>query len=79
MTTDTVYRLPDYTSLVDNVEEYSAAWQSMAKPIEEALGITLSGFDPMFMFTKGNPNGVSTTITLPVWFVRDLNTALENK
>ena len=69
------YRLPDYTSLVDNAEQYCKAWQDMAKPVEEKLGITLSGFDPDFMFTKGNPNGLSTVISLPVWFVCDLNKA----
>lgn len=70
------YRLPNYTDLVDNVDEYVAAWQGLAKPIEQALGLTLSGFDPDFSFTKGNPNGMCTSVQLPMWFVRDLNTAL---
>jgi len=67
------YRLPDYTTLVDNAEQYCNSWQQLAKPVEEKLGLTLTAFDPDYMFTKGNPNGLSTTITLPVWFVRDLS------
>ena len=70
------YRLPNYIDLVDTVDEYIEAWQTMAKPIEQAMGLTLSGFDPGFSFTKGNPNGVSTSIQLPVWFVRDFNIAI---
>ena len=70
------YRMPDYTTLVDNVDEYCQAWQQLAKPIEEEMGLTLSGFDPDFSFTKGNPNGVSTSLTLPLWFVRDFNALL---
>ena len=71
------YRLPDYTTLVNDADKYCDAWQAMARPIEQALGLTLSGFDPDFMFTKGNPNGLSTSISLPVWFVRDLNEKLK--
>lgn len=73
------YRLPDYTALVDNAEQYCKAWQDLAKPVEEKLGLTLTTFDPDFMFTKGNPNGLSTSISLPVWFVRDLNKAIGTK
>ena len=72
------YRLPDYVTLVDNVDEYCQAWQQLAKPVEEAMGLTLSGFDPDFSFTKGNPNGVSTYITLPLWFVRDFGQIISN-
>jgi hypothetical protein len=67
------FRMPDYKTLIADQDAYITAWQDMAKPVEEALGLTLTGFDPGFLFRKGNPNGVSTVIDLPVWFVRDLN------
>lgn len=73
MAKNTAYRLPDYTTLVYTIEEYCDAWQALAAPIEKAMGLTLSGFDPDFSFTKGNPNGVSVNIQLPMWFVKDLN------
>lgn len=70
------YHLPDYTTLIDNAEQYSESWRQLAKPVEEKLGLTLTAFDPDYIFTKGNPNGLPTIITLPVWFVRDLNKLL---
>lgn len=52
----------------------------MAKPIESALGLELSMFDPTFVFTKGNPQTTAvTTVNLPVWFVRDLSQVLLQK
>ena len=73
------YRLPNYTDLVDTVDEYVAAWNDLARPIEQAFNLTLSGFDPDYQFTKGNPNGMATSITLPTWFVRELSQVLERK
>ena len=70
------YRLPDFQTLVDSAEEYCAAWKDMAKPVEETMGLTLTAFDPDFLFTKGNPNGLPVSISLPLWFVRDLNKAI---
>lgn len=74
------YSLPDYDKVTDDVDAYAKAWQKMAAPIERNLGLTLNGFDPSFVFLKGNPqtNDV-TTVNLPVWFVRDLSEALLKK
>lgn len=71
------YSLPDYKNVTTDIDEYIKAWRDLAAPIEQQLGLTLNGFDPVFNFLKGNPqtNNV-TTIDLPVWFVRDLSTAL---
>ena len=73
------YRLPDYTTLINDADQYCKAWQDMARPVEQSMGLTLTAFDPDFMFTKGNPNGLSTSISLPLWFVRELNKALGAK
>lgn len=73
------YRLPDYTTLVNDADQYCNAWQNMAKPVEQAMGLTLTAFDPDFLFTKGNPNGMPVSISLPLWFVRDLNKAIGAK
>jgi hypothetical protein len=71
------YALPDYAKVTADIDEYISAWQGMAKPVETALNLTLSGFDPEFVFTKGNPNsGNAITVSLPVWFVRDLSQSL---
>lgn len=72
-----LYPLPDYKSTTPNIDEYVAAWRSMAKPIERELGLTLNGFDPTFIFIKGSPQqSMSATVNLPVWFVRDLAATL---
>lgn len=71
------YRLPDYQTVTEDVDTYIAAWQSLAKPVEEALGLNLFAYDPLFVFQKGNPQTSSvTTVELPVWFVRDLSARL---
>lgn len=74
------YPLPDYQKVTDDLDEYIAAWRALAAPIERELGLTLHGFDPSFQFLKGNPQRtVSTTVDLPVWFVRDLASKLTEK
>lgn len=71
------YALPDYKTVTDDIDVYTKAWQQMAAPIEQQLGVTLHGFDPAFVFLKGNPQTDNvTTVSLPVWFVRDLSQAL---
>jgi len=71
------YNLPDYKTVTNDLDTYIGAWRSMAKPIEEALGLELSAYDPTFVFVKGNPQTAAvTTVNLPVWFVRDLSQAL---
>lgn len=68
------YPLPDYTNVTGDIDQYIRAWRDMAAPVERALGLTLNGFDPGFVFIKGNPQTSTTTsVSLPVWFVRDLS------
>lgn len=72
-----MYSLPDYKSTTDNIDDYIDAWQQLATPVEQALGVTLAGFDPDFVFRKGSPQMASyTSVSLPVWFVRDLAQSL---
>jgi hypothetical protein len=74
------YSLPDYDSVTDDLDVYTKAWQQMAAPIERNLGLKLNGFDPTFVFLKGNPQTDNVaTVNLPVWFVRDLSEALVKK
>lgn len=78
------YALPAYSGqMTSDVDEYIAAWRAIAAPIERQLGVKMTGFDPGFMFTKGNPQGKqSATISLPLWFAIDLSrkiTEMENK
>lgn len=71
------YALPDYQSTTSDIDQYINAWRELARPVELALGLQLSGYDPEFNFRKGNPQGQgSTHVTLPVWFVRDLSNTL---
>lgn len=71
------YPLPDYKTVTEDLDAYMAAWREVAQPIEEHLGLTLSGFDPEFVFTKGSPQGASTSVRLPTWFARDLSEKLK--
>ena len=74
------YSLPDYQTVTDDIDAYSNAWRAMAKPVEQALGVTLEGFDPTFTFRKGNPQTeLAARVSLPVWFVRDLSKQLQQK
>lgn len=72
----TYWNLPDYQRVTEDVDEYTKAWQSIAAPLERDLGLTLTGFDPDFVFTKGNPQRAGATVMLPLWFVRDLSNKL---
>lgn len=72
------YPLPDYASVTTSIDAYIAAWSEMAEPLERELGLTLVGYDPTFQFRKGPATGPSTTVSLPVWFVRDINAKLDN-
>ena len=78
MTSKKQFTLPNGGATTD-VELYSAAWKSPAKSIEDALGIQLMGFDPDYLFSKGNPQLMTTTVKLPSWFVRDMDKALRAK
>lgn len=68
--------MPNGTSTTD-VDEYKRAWYSIAKPIEDCLGVQLIGYDPEFIFSQGNPQrpGIKT-VHLPSWFVHTLHEAL---
>lgn len=71
------YPLPDYQTVTEDLDEYIAAWRKLAEPIERELGLTLHSYDPTFAFLKGDPQrDVSTIVSLPVWFVRDLSNKL---
>lgn len=70
------YNLPDYKTVTEDLDTYINAWREMAEPVEKALSLKLTGYDPNFIFTKGNPQGESTSVILPVWLVRDLVLAL---
>lgn len=71
------YPLPDYNTVTEDIDTYINAWRAMAKPVEQALGVTMQGFDPVFTFRKGNPQtDQAATVSLPVWFVRDLSKQL---
>jgi hypothetical protein len=74
------YALPDYQRVTEDFDEYIAAWRNLAAPIERELGLTLHSYDPTFTFLKGNPQrDVTTVVSLPVWFVRDLAAVLNVK
>jgi hypothetical protein len=70
------YPLPDYKNVTEDLDTYIEAWRLMALPVEKALNLKLTAYDPNFIFTKGNPQGESTSVILPVWLVRDLSAAL---
>lgn len=71
------YALPDYKGATKDADEYVQAWRKLAEPLERELGLTMEGFDPTFRFRKGNAQGTgSTTLDLPVWFVRELGNKL---
>lgn len=71
------YALPDYSTTTTDIDEYIAAWQAMAKPIEDAMGLHLIGYDPEFLFAEMNPQrpGIKT-VSMPVWFAKRLGEAL---
>lgn len=72
------YKMPNIDRATTNVDEYVEAWQQLARPVEQAFNLQLSGFDPDFMFIE--EDGVrSRTISLPLWFVKKLNEVLLNK
>lgn len=73
------YALPDYQTVTEDVDQYAQAWQQIAAPVQQALGLSLTGFDPDFMFTKGNPQRSGAVVSLPLWFVRDLANKLQSK
>ena len=64
-------RLPDGT-LTEDINDYLEAWQTLGRPIEEATGFYLYGFDPTLSFSNGPLN-----VQLPVGFVEKMNEALE--
>jgi hypothetical protein len=71
------YALPDYQTVTENIDTYLKAWRTMAEPVEQALGVTMTGFDPAVVFQKGNPQSSNVaSVQLPVWFVRDLSNSL---
>lgn len=73
------YPLPDFKTVTEDLDAYLEAWRKLAEPVERELGLKLHGFDPTFQFIKGNPQGNSTVVDLPVWFVRDLSAKLSEK
>lgn len=61
-------RLPDgsYTS---SDKKYVDAWQALAKPLTDAMGLQLVGWDPDFLFASAD---AQHSLSLPKWFVQDL-------
>jgi len=64
------YRLPDGTTTY-SPKAMTAAWLELARPIEEATGVTAFAFDPGIYFRLGED-----TADLPTWFIKRLNEAL---
>ena len=70
------YCLPDYQNSTQSYESYKAAWDAIIKPLEKLTGLTMIGFDPDIQLAKIE-NGIyleGTSITLPVWFAKNLLT-----
>ena len=65
------YRLPNGKT-TKSVNKMIKAWRDLAKPIEEATGATVRGFDPGISF-----NFDYHCIQLPIGFVEALNKALK--
>lgn len=68
----TYYCMPDSRTVTSSSAKYVKAWKDLAKPIEKEFDLRLAGFDPDFLFYTKN-DGLNTSITLPVWFVKRLN------
>lgn len=69
------YNLPDGKATTD-IGTYVTAWRAIATPIEQSLGVTLMGFDPMFQFRSGNAQGLHSVVSLPLWFAASLSDVL---
>jgi hypothetical protein len=64
------YKLPDGKTTRSS-KTYFKAWRNFAKPICEATGMKLIGFDPEILIGNG-----TVSIDLPNWFVQKINSAL---
>lgn len=66
-----LYRLPN-SKVTESVQEYAKAWEDFAKPLCDAFGWELRGFDPMFQFETTD----GRLFTLDVSAVVDLRAGL---
>lgn len=69
------YRLPDGHATT-NVELYARAWKKLAAPIERALDVVLTGFDPSMAFRAFGGKGLQSSIQLELWVALRLYKAL---
>lgn len=71
-----VFRLPtEQYSETEDANEYVDAWYDLAKPIRDSCGLEVGGLDPYIRFFDEQKRSV----TLPLWFVKRINRALERK
>ena len=61
-------KLPDGRSVTMSVERYIKEWSAIYKPIENAYGLRLVGFDPGFLFA--DKEHANSTIDIPVWLAK---------
>ena len=71
------YKLPSGVVTTD-VDKYVDGWRAVAAPIEQAMQLVLTGFDPTLSFRSGNPNSIggAQTVQLPFWFAEELSARL---
>ena len=65
---DNSYLLPDGSTCTNSRDEYMTAWQDLVKPLLDATGLELRGFNPGYLLGSGN-----YSIDLPTWFVSALS------
>ncbi len=65
------YRLPD-GKITRSQSRYIKEWRLISSPLDTLTGLKPCAFDPDIVFTDG-----THTITLPVWFINIVNTALK--
>jgi hypothetical protein len=66
-------------SYTNSFAEYKKEWEDIYRPIEEFMGVTISGFDPCFNFNVWGPTNPDTgmspckSVQLPYWFAAELS------
>jgi len=69
------YRLPS-GKITSNYEKYSSEWRKLAKPLEDAIGYELLGFDPGFIFSSPD---MTNTFSCSTYVARKISEALSKK
>lgn len=59
-----------------SVTRYVREWRAFVRPIEKALGLSVTAWDPSVSFRSRSGD---RTIQLPAWFVAKLNDALPRR